>query len=150
MRVTKKEIARVLRTLDRTAIFNLYHRIYGRISRVTRSLIVDFIKTNAPSAKVANAAYNIVFCPDRNTEVCYKGVHGHFEPTPRQEVTQFLLEQCKNPTSAYAKKPILGHTHLYFASPAFGHKDYNRWRALPIAGNEAFCDAVIKYAQRFF
>lgn len=76
--------------------------------------------------------------------------HGVFEPLKKQYIVEYLKEQCLDPASNYAKRPMLGHTHLYFCSPVYGHSDYNKWCALPIKGNERFCELVIKYADKFF
>jgi len=76
--------------------------------------------------------------------------HGVYEPLRRQYIVECLKKECLDPESNYAKRPMMGHTHLYFCSPVYGHSDYNKWRALPIKGNERFCELVIKYADRFF
>lgn len=76
--------------------------------------------------------------------------HGVCEPLRKQYIVEYLKKQCLDPESNYAKRPMLGYTHLYFCSPVYGHSDYNKWRALPIKGNERFCELVIKYADRFF
>lgn len=76
--------------------------------------------------------------------------HGVYEPLRKRYIVEYLKEQCLDPDSNYAKRPMLGHTHLYFCSPVYGHSDYNKWRALPIEGNERFCELAIKYADRFF
>ena len=60
------------------------------------------------------------------------------------EILRFLLEQVEQPNSPYTKKPIYGHTGLYFAHPGYQHSDYNKWRACDIEGNEDFCKAVIE------
>ncbi len=81
---------------------------------------------------------------------CVYGKHGYYKPTRLMEIVDYLKEQCSNPHSNYAKRPMLGYTHLYFCSPIYGHSDYNKWPALPIEGNERFCELVIKYADKFF
>lgn len=143
---TKKAGQAILRTLDRTAIFKLYKQLTGKIDR---GEIFEFIKNYAPSQKVAKAAFSIAYnSPHQSVDDCYKGKHGYFEPLPRQKAVDYTKEMVKVP-SAYAKYPIMGQTHLYFASVSYGHSDYNKWRSVPIKGNEAFCKVLINYVKRF-
>lgn len=144
MKTTKKDIQAVLRTLDRTAIFRMYKNIYGEISR---NGIYDFIHEYAPNNRIYKKAYELAYggLGSRN-----HSTHGTFEPLPLQRVVEVLVSNCKNADSPYSKMPMMGHTHLYFCHRAWGHSDYNKWCALPINGNERFCEAVIKYAQRYF
>ena len=143
MKTTKKIIASTLRSMDSTAIFALYKKMHGEINR---SKIYAFIQENAPSLRVEKSAYKIAYRRNRDKNERYAKV----SPFHRAEVVRYLKEQCSNPSSNYAKRPMLGDTHLYFCSPAYGHRDYNKWRALPIKGNERFCEVVIKYADKFF
>lgn len=61
-------------------------------------------------------------------------------------ILRYLLENTllSEQNSPYTKKPIYGHTGLYFAHPGYQHSDYNKWRACDIQDNEEFCDVVIK------
>lgn len=59
-------------------------------------------------------------------------------------ILRYLLMQVEEPNSPYAKKPIYGHTGLYFAHPGYQHSDYNKWRACDIEGNEEFCETIIE------
>ena len=137
--ITKKEIVKTLRTLDRTAIFALYKKLNGQINRYK---IEDFIKAFAPTKAVRRAAHEIAF-------------GGRRMPAPvetmgkRKEVVDAVKKYLSEPFTAYTKVPILGHTRLYLCSPAYGHKDYNKSSVLPIAGNERFCEVLIKYAKKF-
>ena len=137
--ITKKEIISTLRTLDRTAIFALYKKINGQINR---SKIEDFIRAFGPTKAVRSAAHEIAFGGRRMTapvETMGK----------RKEVVEAVKKYLSEPFSAYTKVPMLGHTRLYLCSPVFGHRDYNKSSVLPIAGNERFCEVLIKYAQKF-
>ena len=151
-KVSKKEIQKVLRTLDTTQIFAMYHRIYGN---VTRKGVYDFIRKYAPSQRVCRNAYDIAYSNKNERKRAryeYKSLlrNGFFHGNQRKEVVDKLKEECQDPTSNYAKRPMLGHTHLYFCSPIYGHSDYNKCRMIPIEGNERFCELVIKYADKFF
>lgn len=150
--ISKKEIERTLRTMDSTKIFALCHRIYGRTNRHE---IYNFIHEFAPSQRVYYAAYKLAYSHkhdfrrnDIDTE-CVKR-HGFYHGNLRQQVVDALKRECQDVTSNYAKRPMMGHTWLYFCSPVYGHSDYNKRRMIPIKGNERFCELVIKYADKFF
>ena len=151
--ISKKEIERTLRTMDSTKIFALYHRIYGKIEH--RHFVYEFIRAFAPSQRVCRAAYKLAFSPKHDSRrsaidtECRKR-HGIYHGDLRQQVVDALKRECQDVTSNYAKRPMMGHTWLYFCSPVYGHSDYNKWRALPIKGNERFCELVIRYADKFF
>lgn len=57
--VTKKHITAVLRTMDSTQIFRLYHIIYG--GKVEKLKVYNFIEEFAPTNKVADAAYCLAY-----------------------------------------------------------------------------------------
>jgi hypothetical protein len=150
-KITKKEIAATLRTLDRTQIFRLFKAVNGG-NEIDRSALSDFIVANAPTKKVRKAAYDIAYYPSNphhHYSEDYKGKHGFFEPLPRQKAVEYTMKQLQDPASSYSKFPIMGHTHLYFASIAYGHRDYNKWRSVKIEGNEKFCDMLIAYVNKF-
>lgn len=166
MKTTKKYITSEIKSFDVTRICKVYKQVHGEVPTVTFEVNgksfkrLDYIKVYKWSAEYVNSAradrrlYGLLSNAPHYFKVpsCDNGfVYGNdIEPLRKQYIVDYLKEQCKNPTSKYAKKPMLGHTHLYFCSPVYGHSDYNKWRALPIEGNEAFCEAVIKYANKFF
>lgn len=140
--ITKKEIARVLRTQDSTQIYKLCFILTG--SRRWTD-VCSFIKENAPTKRVRLNAYNIAqprkkyYCGD-----AYKGTHGHFEPMPRQSARLFFTRERDRGADSYTKVAMLGDSWLYGCSPVYGHRDYNKARILPIAGNERTCELLIK------
>lgn len=135
----KKEIAATLRTMDPTKIHRLCVLVTGGHN------VLEFVKTHAPSNIVYDAAYNIAY-PHTHAHVSeeYKSRHGHFEPLPRQAARLFFQAQAANGLNAYTKVPTMGNTHLYSASPYYGHADYNKARILKIEGNERFCELLVK------
>lgn len=146
-RITKKEIQRVLRSLDVTAIYRLHYRIYGKVDAWG---VLDFVKQYAPSAKVRIAAGRIAFCPkNMDKRMCCSNC-GIYHGNDLIEAVNYVKRQCAEAGSRYAKRPMLGKTHLYFCSPVYGHDDFNKVRSIPIAGNERFCELLIKYADKYF
>lgn len=169
-KVSKKKIVSTLRTYDVTKICALYKNIFGYVP--TEKLqpyglestytYLDYLEVYkwasdfATSNKMDSLLYDLL----RNAshykhrsfggdKYCY-AKHGIYEPLEKHHIVNYMLEQCKDVKSNYAKRPMMGHTHLYFCSPVYGHRDYNKWQSLPIKGNERFCELVIKYADRFF
>ena len=151
-RITKKEIQAVLRSLDATAIYRLYHKLHGTVSK---SGVYDFVKQNAPINRVRIAADRIAYCQKNvdkrmNYDYDVRCKHGIYHGNDLIEAVNYVKRQCAEAGSKYAKRPMLGNTHLYFCSPTFGHSDYNKVRSIPIAGNERFCELIIKYADKYF
>lgn len=151
-RITKKEIQAVLRSLDATAIYRLYHKLYGTVSK---SGVYDFIKQNAPSKRVIKFAIAALGAASHNvkrrvidSEVIRRS--GEYHGNDLIELVDYVKWQCADAGSAYAKRPMLGRTYLYFCSPIYGHDDYNKVREIPIAGNERLCELLIKYADKYF
>ena len=150
--ITKKEIQRILRTEDATQIFRLHYLIYGNVNRIN---IYRFIKQYAPSAGLRASARRIAYNMKNDDyrqriddEVIRR--HGIYHGNDLISLIDYVKRQCADPGSFYAKRPMMGYTHLYFCSPIYGHSDYNKVRSIPIAGNERLCDAIIKYADRYF
>lgn len=151
-KITKQEIERVLRTLDSTQIFRLHHRLFGNVTEIS---VYNFIKKYAPTkgvrASAGRLAYNTKNMDYRqcvDNKVIRK--HGIYHGNDLIEFVAYLKKQCADASSSYAKRPMLGNTHLYFCSPTFGHSDYNKVRSIPIAGNERICELAIKYADKYF
>lgn len=167
-RITKKEIYRTLRTYNTTKICKLYKQIHGGVPTLVRGgigysykaldggKVYEWASEYATSAKMDRALYANLSIASHHWRYSHYDEpyiyceHGYYEPTQKMAIVNYLKEQCADPTSNYAKRPMLGYTHLYFCSPVYGHSDYNKWRALPIEGNERFCEIVIKYADKFF
>ena len=166
MKTTKKYITSEIKSFDVTRICKVYKQVHGEVPTDTFVVngkpfkhldafkVYKWAKEYLTSSKATSRLYHLL---DRaphfyRVPFCNRGfVWGNdIEPLRKGYIVNYLKEQCQDPTSNYAKRPILGHTHLYFCSPVYGHKDYNKWCALPIEGNEAFCEAVIKYANKFF
>ena len=144
-KVSKKEIINTLRTLDSTRIFSLYKKIYGEINR---SGICKFIREYAPSQSIAMKAYDLAY-PTKHDNVRIMCETGNII-FKLNYIVEYLKEQLKDTKSNYAKRPMLSKNNLYFCSPIYGFSDYNHWCALPIEGNERFCEVIVKYADKYF
>lgn len=151
-KITKKEIQAVLRTLDVTAIYKLHYRIFGN---VRRDRVFDFIKQYAPTKLIKLGSWQIAYSEkNKYRRQFFDDIvirkHGIYHGNDLIEAVDYVKRQCAEAGSDYAKRPMLGKTHLYFCSPVYGHDDYNKVRSIPIAGNERFCELIIKYADKYF
>lgn len=149
--ISKKNIQSVLRTMDKTAIWKLVHTIYG--GKTTGKQVADFMHEFAPNQTVERHVYDIAYqhnYQDPRRIYDSKGVYEFYMANIKHEAIQYLKEQLKDVHSPYAKRPMMGYTHLYFCSPVYGHSDYNKWRCMPIKGNEKFCEVIIKLADKYF
>lgn len=143
-KITKKEIHSALKSLDRTKIHRLCKLMEGNCEKYT---VLRFIEKHAPTQKVCRKAYDLSY----NRGRChYPFLDGGYVGSRYKYIVDYMLENIKlaNEGSPYAKVPMMGHTNLYFCSPVYGHSDYNKWRAISIAGNERFCEAVMRYAAK--
>lgn len=150
--ITKKHIASVLRTENPTEIFRLYHIIFG--GKVEKSMVHKFIKEYAPTVRVYKSAYNIAYgCAHRYKPATSEEVRRELafrEANIKHYVLNFFRSDLSRGLDGYTKRPMTGRTHLYFCSPVYGHSDYNKWRAMPIKGNERFCELLCRLADKYF
>lgn len=151
MKYTKKYIREVIRTMNRTAIFALYAKMH-KGEKVDRVKVCDMIHEYAPTQAISRKAYDIAFghyeksCLLSRCEKWDK----FFKDNPRHVTLAMFRDEISSPLNPYTKRPIMGHTHLYFASPVYGHSDYNKCRMLEIRGNERFCELLVKLADKYF
>lgn len=152
---TKKYIHSVLRTEDRTKIFRLYTQVKGRWegnNEMMKYAVVDFIKEYAPTQRISNKAYEIA-CPTPPAEdfpgQCRKSDE-FYNQNGKHNAMNYLRYELSMPLDNYSKFPLMGHTHLYFASPVYGHRDYNKRCMMQIEGNERFCELICRVGERYF
>lgn len=152
-RITVKKIQSILRGMNPTEIFRLYVHIYG--GKVERLAVMKFIQKYAPSQRVYKNAYNIAFAKNTNKPVPTDQSRKSFawkEANAKHLAIEALKEHIEiwrtNP--AYAKRPMMGNTRLWFCSPVYGFSDYNKWWTMPIEGNEHFCETICKLADKYF
>lgn len=147
--ITKKHIVEVLRSRDLTKIFHLVHIING--NKTDKHEVFAFVKKNAPSDKVIHDIWWKMFI-DTDRHFSLRDSRREMEfynKNVRHEAIRRLREEIARGTDNYTKRPILGHTHLYFCSPFYGHRDYNKWSAMEIEGNERFCELIVKLADKY-
>lgn len=77
----------------------------------------------------------------------YAQYDNHYYKTKALNMLRKLItEKLTN----YSKIAMYGLTHLYFCSPIYEHKDYNKVRCCEIEGNEKFCEKIIEISDRIY
>lgn len=146
-RITKKAIQSVVRTGDRTAIWRMCYKVIGK--RPKRGDVYNFVEEYAPTAKARRMAYNVAFWGIYRHRYDSKCGYDFYRYNYRHMAMCKLREEIARGIDNYTKRPIMGKTHLYFASPFFGHKDYNKASVMTIHGNERFCELICKLADKY-
>jgi hypothetical protein len=128
--MTKKEIVKVLRSLDRTAIYRACKLHTGSCSK---GEVYRFIETYAPSNKVRKLASSLIFdCPPKWAKGNYKGVTCYREMHPTLDAFRFARWIAANTKGTnYFKVLVEGNKNIYWASQKCGHSDYNKSIAMP-------------------
>ena len=147
--ITKKEIEAVLRSMNQTAIFRTYFKLYG--IRPEQYNVVRFIDEFAPTKKIKRVSWTLTE-PNRHKKVRLYRVDSNWlaENWPVSYIVRYFRDELSRGLTPYTKRPFLCKTHLYFCSPVYGHGDYNKWRSVSIKGNERLCDTLIRLADKYF
>ena len=124
-KVTKSQIVKVLRTQNVTEIFKIA-KLHG-VDVSNRENVFNFIQKFAPSQKVYNNAYSLSYGASnfKNYRIDHSTIH-----TPIANVVRFAKKSKKRQKDNYTKVLIIGDTNIYWASPVYGFKDYNKSFAL--------------------
>lgn len=146
--ITKKEIESVLRSMNQTNIYKLYHRIYGE--KPSEGRVWRFIREFAPTNKIRNSAVRLTERNEvRKSKLYGSGYDDFVERMPVSYAMKILRYYLNRKLDGYTKRPFMGFTYLYFCSPVYGHSDYNKSRCIPIKGNERACELLIKLADKY-
>ena len=134
--MNKKEIQTVLRTLNRTAIFKAAKQHGVNVN--DKWAVLQFIKDHAPSLRVKTKALDIAFCHEK---------HDYSRCTPNTIQSEFNYAKLQKAAgrSPYSKMLIIGHNNIYWASPEYGHADYNKSIALPNTERNRRAAALINH-----
>lgn len=117
MKPTKKEIQKVLRTTNTTAIFRIAKMKGVDVSKKIN--VMKFIEEYAPSKKIRDNSYFIAL--HQNIK--------HFGIDRRNQVLKVIehaKKQLKEPKTPYTKILIEGNKNIYWASEIYQHSDYNK------------------------
>ena len=183
MKITKRSIVEKLKEIykaqDRTALFKFYHVLTGHHGESTswnapmRHLFESFC-TSEKMRRVISALCETKWLKEvRNNN--YERVHLEFmgeRPRPslteltrreRAEALRMLRRLYEEPVTNYTKVPMFGFNHLYFCSPSYGLKDYNKVRTCLLCGplstdrngnrcdpQAAWCSMVVNLGKRIY
>lgn len=128
MKITKKTIATELKSLDITRTYRIA-KICG-VNLKNKMDIYNWIKSNAPTEKVKNKAYEVAFESNRPKMV----KNGFFIPSPQNRVLKTISHakiEMAEKRGRYSKILIFGNNNIYWASPIYQHSDYNKSIAMP-------------------
>lgn len=129
MKITKKTIATELKSLDITRTYRIA-KICG-VNVKNKMDIYNWIKSNAPTEKVKNKAYEIAYESDRKKMV----KNGFFMPSKPNNRVLATISHAKfemtEKRGRYSKILIFGNTNIYWASPIYQHDDYNKSISMP-------------------
>lgn len=156
---TKKYIESIFRSKSLTKVVRLFCEIYGLkditlqenyYSKTKEGLkLSQFIKEFSPTKKLRSFYYMA-----RREKIPYRiyarNYCDFYSNNRRHFALAMLKEEMSRPIDNYSKQPMLGHTHLYFCSPIYGHNDYNKRKMLEIRGNERFCDLLVSVGNKYF
>lgn len=156
MKFTKKAFRAALKANDQTEVWHLTAIKLGRTP--TKKEVCELIEEVADTVRDNRKAFAMAYDSQRKQRVLaaetmawYKrGAYGQYgDAHYRSEALIMLRRLLTEKHGNYTKVPILGHTRLYFASPVYGHSDYNKVRTCAIEGNEIFCNKIIEIGNRF-
>jgi predicted P-loop ATPase/GTPase len=118
MKATKSNIEKAVRANDTTALFAMFKGDRGQVYEAVRSLSV---------AKLSKRAYHFAYeCQRKFVYRPEKKIH-----TQLCECIKFAKQQVNDGSisTSYGKVLVEGNNNIYWASPNFGHSDYNKSRA---------------------
>lgn len=141
MKTTKKNIQNIIRAGNRTDIFKIAKSCGINVN--DRSSLFDWYKSYATSDKIRRRAYDICFYENRFYAACNEGRN---TLSPALRAFNFAKLQKKEGKSNYLKVLIGGNSSIYWASPEYGHSDYNKSIAMPnTEKNRAIARVINKY-----
>lgn len=155
MKFTKKALRAALKANDQTKVWHLTAIKLGRMPE--RLDVLHLVEEIATTKHDYKKAWDVAF---RGND-CRRGAladkiflkrggyrqydDSHYKSEALQMLRRLLTENPGN----YTKVPMMGHTHLYFCSPSYGHADYNKVRTCNIEGNEEFVNKIVKIGEKF-
>lgn len=160
MKFTKKEFRAALKSNDKTKVWKLAAIKLGKTPKRAelKKLILEISTTRRDDDKAFDFAYNTITSRKIRFHECeqefisrndfdnFKKMCLRNGKTLALKMLRSLLTE--NPSN-YTKVPMIGKTHLYFCSPSFGHKDYNKVMTCIIEGNEDFVNKIVNIGEKF-
>ena len=118
--ITKKQIKTELRTLNPTKIFRIAKLAGVDVSN--RANMYKFIIDNAPTNKVFQSAFSLSY----GANYAKKCVFEKNTTSKISKVIRYAMQQKRAGYSPYSKILVVGDTNIYWCSPIYLHRDYNK------------------------
>ena len=156
MKFTKKAFRAALKANDQTEIWHLTAVKLGR--KPERFEVLHLVEELAITNRDYKKAWAVAF---RDNDVrrgaladaifLKRGGFRQYDDSHYRSVALKMLRQLLTEESwSYTKVAFIGHTHLYFCSPEYGHADYNKVRTCKIEGNEEFVKKIVELSHRIY
>lgn len=120
-KVTKSAIVKALRTQNTTEIFKIAKK--AGVNVLKKGDVFKFIQEYAPSDKVYRNAYSLSYGSAFFKEQRARSTSINM---PVSKAIQFAKQEKKEGTTNYSKILVIGNSNIYWASPVYKHKDYNK------------------------
>lgn len=159
MKFTKKAFRAALKANDQTEVWKLAAIKFGKTP--TRAELNKFILEVSTTRRDDDNAFNLAYNTNTPRKIrfhqCEQGFisrndYENFKKMCARNAKTTALEMLRDLLTKeqdnYTKVPMIGHTHLYFCHPCYGHSDYNKVRTCEIEGNEQFCRKICDIADR--
>lgn len=154
MKFTKKAFRAALKANNQTEVWHLAAIKMGRTP--SQKEVYDLIQEISSTIRESRKAYAMAYGTSSRKDAQRKAIdeawmrRGAYRQNDGRAdaldmLRRLLTENCGN----YTKVPMLGHTHLYFCHPCYGHADYNKVRTCAIEGNEEFVIKIVKICKNF-
>lgn len=147
MKFTKKAFRAALKSNDKTKVWQLVAISLKRTP--TKTEVFNYVEKFSSTLRDFRKAYNMAY-GRREKNTSNKMVYPQYTVSLERGAALAMLRRLlTEKTSNYTKVPMMGHTHLYFCSPSYGHADYNKVRTCNIEDNEEFVNKIVKIGKNF-
>jgi len=140
MKTSKKQIASVLRSGNTTEIFKIAKT--SGIDVSNRGSLMRWIEANSPSQKIARKAYNLSYGAGefKNFRISNTGINNRVIDA----INYAKFQKAKGYMETnYGKILVVGNENIYWAHPAYQHRDYNKSIAFPNTEKNQILTATI-------
>lgn len=170
MKFTKTAFRKALKDNDQTRVWylaTLYYRRHPVRSEV-QDLVYKIADTNRDRHKGHTMAYESLRKNELRTRIAIawnnRGAYRQYDiHYYREKALKMLRRLYTEPLSTHSKIANFGRTNLYFCSPIYGHKDYNKVCTCPLNGHlatdangnrydpqAAWCNTVLDLSNRIY
>ena len=172
MKFTKTAFRSAFKDDNQTLVWKLTFLKLGHTptKKEVYALIGEIV--NPQSSKLINKAWAIAYSSYRKSKIEFDlAFHWNVRGAYRQYDTHYYREKAlkmlrrlyTEPLSTHSKIANFGFTNLYFCSPIYGHKDYNKVCTCPLNGplatdangnrydpQAAWCNKVLDLSNRIY